>query len=691
MPQEASNIKPAKRQSRQLPLWKKSLFASLVCIALFAFLELTLWVCGVSTQIEGEDPFQGFSGLISVFDTDGDEYRTRPGNRSSFNDQSFLRQKPANGFRIFGLGGSSAHGFPWGAETALTGIVGEAVAAGHPDLQVEAVNASAVSYAMHRLNIVADELIAYDADVFIIYSGHNEFAEPAFFEALKRRSSTRTRLEYALAHSRVYSGMRSAMLALSAEDPSRGQEFGTSVQRDFTRVYAADEKEKIVDEFRFRLERLVRRAQEADVKVVLSTVPANLRQWRPEASEGIASLSETDRQDWSDAYAAGKRQLQAGNVVAANASFLQAANLAPRHAETQFLLAQSYEGLTKWDQARAAYQFACDYDASPIRRISSINQVIREVAKEKGALLVDMDQIFEQLSEHGLVGFNLIEDYVHPTREGHEIIAWHIWNAMEKAGMMGSEAADREQVFAEIKQARRRRPVTNTTNAVWLYNQGVVLNSQGNAKAAIEKYREALALDANYKGALLNLGMLLFEAGESAESAELLQRLLGLDPDNADAHNNLGSALWGLARYKEAIQHYQDALRIKPDFAEAHYNLGNAMLETGRAQDSLPHYAEVIRIQPDFADAQYAWGNALQILGRLDAAVPHYQNAVRIRPDFAEAHNNWGVLLLGQRKAQEASQHFQRAVSIKPDYADAQENLRKARMLMQRQKQKRPN
>ncbi|MHC5065380.1 MAG: hypothetical protein ACYTG5_15535, partial [Planctomycetota bacterium] len=176
-------------------MWKKGFFAAIACLALFAFLELLLWIFGVATQIQREDPFQGFSGLISVFEVEGEKYRTRPNNRSSFNDQSFLVQKPANGFRIFGLGGSSAHGFPWGAETALTGVVGEAIAAGHPDLQVEAVNASAVSYAMHRLNIVADELLAYEPDVFIIYSGHNEFAEPAFFEALKRRSAARNQLE----------------------------------------------------------------------------------------------------------------------------------------------------------------------------------------------------------------------------------------------------------------------------------------------------------------------------------------------------------------------------------------------------------------------------------------------------------------------------------------------------------------
>jgi hypothetical protein len=58
-------------------------------------------------------------------------------------------------------------GFPWGAEAAFTSIVGDALAATHAERQVEAVNASGVSYAMHRMNIVADELLAYKPEVFL--------------------------------------------------------------------------------------------------------------------------------------------------------------------------------------------------------------------------------------------------------------------------------------------------------------------------------------------------------------------------------------------------------------------------------------------------------------------------------------------------------------------------------------------
>ena len=97
--------------------------------------------------------------------------------------------------------------------------------------------------------------------------------------------------------------------------------------------------------------------------------------------------------------------------------------------------------MNRFEDAAAVFAQASDLDASPIRRVSGINRAIRQVAREYETLLVDADRIFRKRSEHGLVGFNLIEDYVHPTIEGHEIIAWNIWNSMERAGWFGKKSS----------------------------------------------------------------------------------------------------------------------------------------------------------------------------------------------------------------------------------------------------------
>ena len=72
-----------------------------------------------SEQDAGASPNLAVDSVVKkpelfVFQQDGDVYRTRRAIVGSvFNDQSFLVDKPANGVRMFCLGGSSSYGYWW--------------------------------------------------------------------------------------------------------------------------------------------------------------------------------------------------------------------------------------------------------------------------------------------------------------------------------------------------------------------------------------------------------------------------------------------------------------------------------------------------------------------------------------------------------------------------------------------------
>ena len=166
-----------------------------------------------------------------------------------------------------------------------------------------------------------------------------------------------------------------------------------------------------------------------------------------------STLDEEAHKRWEQVLHSGEAKIARKEYEAALVDFRRALELSPNHAMTYYLIARSHEGLGQWREAQLAYQRACDADASPSRRLSAINQAIRDVAKGEGALLVDIDQIFTKQSPHGLVGFNLIEDYVHPTLKGHQEIAWHLWQALESAGWIGEKVETERKQFDVIAKA----------------------------------------------------------------------------------------------------------------------------------------------------------------------------------------------------------------------------------------------
>lgn len=665
------------RAAMALPFWKQLLFSALIFISFFAIVEAILWLGGIQTRIYREDPFRGFSKLVPIFVREGEFYTTRAAiRRTAINPQSFAVEKPDNGVRIFGLGGSSAYGYPWGAEAAFLSIVGDVIAAAHPDREIETVNVAGMSYAMHRLRIVANELIEYDPDIFVIFGGHNEFIEAGFYDELKRSSPVLNRVEWTLSHTRIYSALHRLVNDLPATPKRLSQDFDAHVDRDNTGSYSKSKKEDVGKSFEENLRHIVQLAHSREVKVLLATVPCNLRDWRPNASIVEATLSPSQGRELAAVLFEGNKHLANQEYDAAIPPLEHALTLTPKHAATAYKLAQAYDGAEKWGLAREAYSDACDFDASPIRRLSEFNQIIRKIAAEEGALLTDIDHVFQQQSSHGLVGFQLIEDYVHPTQYGHRLIARHIWKTIDEAGWVGRSTKNASTIFNDV--VAQRSFAAGSDTPTWLANQGRLLAHQGQTELAIDKFREAIRMRPDHSLAMYNLSVLLSRTGKAEEAEPILRRLLEIDDGNFEAYNALGTALRRMDRQEEAIPYFSKALEIKPRFALAWNNLANTYFDLRLYAQAIESYRQALEANPHHAGIRTNLGNVLFEAGWHEQAVNELRLAVDADPELYEAQLGLGEAYLAIGEIGLADRHLSYAIQLKPESARSHQALARA-------------
>jgi hypothetical protein len=209
---------------------KRILFALVTVVLLVGMVEGILWVAGLPTLLDDRDPFRGFSESVRVFELDeerGVYFTPRRALRHSFNYQEFRAVKREGDFRLFVLGGSTAAGFPWGADVAFTQALGRALQESWPDRRVEAVNAAAMSYGSHRLRILANELLQYQPDALVIYGGHNEFVERDFYRDMLEGEGRLDGLRRVLYRSRIYSLLTRAYETVSSPEPPWASETAT--------------------------------------------------------------------------------------------------------------------------------------------------------------------------------------------------------------------------------------------------------------------------------------------------------------------------------------------------------------------------------------------------------------------------------------------------------------------------------
>lgn len=477
----------------------KNLPAIALGLALLPLIEFLLSLAG-ATRLSDEDPFVGFAGSRPLFAEAPDvlgTYRLSPGKERFFNPQTFRMPKPTGVFRIVAFGGSTTYGHPYTAETAFPSWMTRIL--GHYDLSrtYESINAGGVSYASYRVRRLVEELSRFSPDLYVVFSGHNEFLEARTFGELLAESPTRRRLRSLLHRSRLYSAIARLVAAgnRGAGPAGRtvlGAEVGVTLEEvGGPWLYHRDQdfREGVVRQYRFNIEAIARFCRKKRIPLVLCTLPSNLSGLVPFKSEHRAGLGAAERAGWDRAVEAARTAFFRGELAPALSLLQEAEAIDDRYARLHYLKGEVLRALGRTGEARASYVRAKEEDIVPVRALEVFNDIVRDVAHREKIPLADIAQRFDDLAPAGIPGESLFVDHVHPYIEGHLEIALSVIETAASNGLVPLAPARLEAGRLEVRAllADRLTGITPRYRALGLYVAGRTLRWAG-------LYREAYQL-----------------------------------------------------------------------------------------------------------------------------------------------------------------------------------------------------
>jgi len=703
----------------KLPVWKKLLFTVITTAVLLVAVEMVLVMVGVRPVLYDEDPYVGFSSYIPLFveqtGPDGKTTMVTARNKLElFNHQQFVRNKPTGTYRIFCMGGSTTFGRPYEDMTSFCGWLRAMLPRADPSRQWQVVNAGGISYASYRVAALMEELVRYKPDLFIIYSGHNEFLERRTYGRIINMPGAVRGLGAIASRTRIYAVVKQAVDTLGGRSGRKAGsrtnlsgEVETILENSLgpEEYYRDSELQKqVLNHYHYNLTRMVDIARSVGAKVILVTPASNLRHCWPFKSEHRDGLSDAERKYWQRLFNHASGTYVAGQWDKALTAIDKAITLDDRYAHLHYLRGCVLWELKRYDEAKAAFIRALDEDVCPLRALTEMRDIIIEVAEERNVPVVDFMALLERQSEHATPGENLFLDHVHPTIEGNRQLALALLEAMNRQGIVHLAStwgdAEIERVmqnvednldyrahgialrnlsrlfrwagkFEEGHRLGLRAVQMVPTNAEAHFQVAANAVELGRIGEAISHFHRALQIEPDYARAHCGLGIALQSQGSLDEAISQYRQALQINPDYTEAHSNLGNALAAKGRLDEAIKHYRQALQTNPSYAHAHCNLGIAMSARGKLDEAVRYYRQALLINPDYTEAHSNLGNALAAQGRLDEAVKHYRQALQINPDYVHAHYNLGSVLRSQGRLDEAIGHYRQALQISPDYVYA--------------------
>jgi tetratricopeptide (TPR) repeat protein len=612
------------KKLRRVPLWQALVLPIAAILIFFLLLEGGLALFGVKQGLQTEDPFVGFASNVPLFvpssgPTGKQILATASNKLNFFNPQSFTREKPPGTFRIFCLGGSTTYGRPYNDMTSFSGWLRELLPVADRNKNWEVINAGGISYASYRVAHLMEELVQYQPDLFIIYTGHNEFLEARTYRQLRDIPPVVRSTVSLLARTRTWSMMTVALqgMGIHSQPGAEGRErLRGEVNAILDRsaglnLYTRDDslRKKILEHYRVSLKRMVALARSAGAQVIFVTPASNLKDCSPFKSEHTQDLDQVSRQKSGQMLFQAKDLIRHERWAEALSLLEKAVALDPRHAELHYLRGKVLLAQGNFDEAEIAFHLARDEDVCPLRALTPMRRIVTEIAREEGVGLVDYVDLLEgrmqETQGYPIPGEELFLDHVHPTIEGHKILAVALVQAMINQGFVQPGTGWGDEAIATVA-AKIEGRIDQRVHGQALANLARVLLWAGKTDDAERLARQALAM-----------------AGEDKQISK-------------DAETILVKVYQKQGDKERALLLLYSAIEKTPGAIELRYILGMALLEDGPFMQLEEAAANLLLVcqQMPFDDLAYQFfGLAMAKRDRMNVAYASFQEALRINPE----------------------------------------------------------
>lgn len=429
----------AKSQRDSVPLSpsRRRLF-KLLCIAfpliVFLTLELVLRACGWGGHPPILREFKGTSKNVLVA-THREAVRqyffANPDTSGANTPYYFLMPKPADTVRVFLMGASAIQGWPQPRHLAPSAFLEFMLRDVWPDREIEVINFGTTAIASFPVRDILNQVIEYDPDVVVIYSGHNEFY--GAYGTASSSSAWNHPKTQGLQH---WVQSLAAVQKLRAALTSRDEKIAQSKEEQLSEAMIGQDRIGSDDwtrnaaarNLKHNVQCMIKICREHEVPSIVCTLPSNERDLVPFGKDDFHSKSFDNLAELNqliDSASDNNTELEQ-----LEKQLRKQLDTTPQSARAHFFLGKLLAATNRGQDAHDQFVLARDLDTMPWRAPTASQAALREAAQEEGALLCDVEALFRDRSPEEGIGWELMLDHVHPTVQGQALIAEAVIRSM---------------------------------------------------------------------------------------------------------------------------------------------------------------------------------------------------------------------------------------------------------------------
>ena len=558
-------------------------------------------------------------------------YFTDQLNATSGNREPFRKTKAAGTLRLFVLGESTTIGYPYFHNGSFHRWLQYRLMRSFPDKKLEIVNISLTAVNSYTVLGFAREVVHYQPDAVLIYTGHNEY-----YGALGVGSTNRLGSSPALINGLLWLRQFRVVQLLTQAWGKIARLFSAGASKNGkTRMELMVGNQQIgygsplfdlgLQQFKTNMGKTLELFHRQGIPVFLSNVVSNLRDQQPFVSLPVGAAS-----NGSDG---------SGSGTSASDNFAA--------------------GVKAWAQgdyptAKQAYTRAKELDALRFRAPERIDSIIDELSRQyDNTHLVDTRGAFQAASDHGIIGNSLLLEHVHPNLMGYALLSDVFFRALQQQGLVPTDSTH-ELGFAQLIIDMPITRVDSLTGAYKIQNlrnnwpfspSGQEGAPPSRAAWHLTTEEEDLAYAVAFEHlpweeAMRQLYDYYSKTEDWAKAASVMEALCLEHPSETAWFDKAGMLYGKIKQEERSIFYFREAFDREPTFDRARY-LFVLCLQTDQPAAAIPYLDYAIANNSKGMNLLPIRADALQII-RLEAQLSRDSSNAALRDTIAHAYEHMG-------------------------------------------------
>ncbi len=485
---------------------------------------------------------------------------------------SFDKKKNPSTTRIFILGASTGIGYPYRYNGGFHNWLDYGLQRSYPSQRFEIINLSLTAVNSYTLLDFTNQLVDYQPDAVLIYTGHNEYYgalgvastnslgnNPWLVNVFVKLKTFRMVQLISNSFSRIKNSQKS--------DTMGNETLMKKMVKDQSIAYDSDVYKEGIHQFESNLAAILKTLDKQQIPTFLSTIVSNIKDVKPFVSDTLNhSMS---AKEW---FNTGKENYISGNFDGSKKAFIKAKEL----------------------------------DMLRFRAPEQMNVIIDSMASNySNVILVKSYDAFVKKSPQGIIGDELLLEHVHPNVKGYGILGFSFYKALLSSSLIKFQP-EHNLNFNEFYD---QMPITVLDSVTgnyeilmlkegWPYYEAIP-KVQSDSLSIPEVIAGRLAIQTiNWDDASKSLFQHYSENGDDENALKVLEAVALKHRTNATFFEQAGTISAKLGQSQKTAFLYKKAYLIDPSIDLAK-RISRNLIENGEFKESLIYLEAIKKQEPD--------------------------------------------------------------------------------------------